>query len=155
MIVVEPKVELIWITPAAEKTIEKAGRTCYKSEAKITSDSSEKFIKKILAMGHESVLEHASASFRLICDRGVTHELVRHRLAAYSQESTRYCNYGSQISVIQPPCLGEFPSEIWHQACLAAEKAYRTPQSWNLTSNCAISIAYMLENGDCNNCELP
>jgi thymidylate synthase (FAD) len=70
------------------------------------------FIKKIIANGHESVLEHASAGFKIITDRGVTHEIVRHRLASYSQESTRYCNYskarlGNEIYVIEPPGLRE------------------------------------------------
>lgn len=76
-----------------EKVIEKAGRTCYKSEDKITNDSSVKFCEMIKSRNHMSVLEHASATFRIICDRGVTHEIVRHRHMAFSQESTRYCCY--------------------------------------------------------------
>ena len=95
MEIVKPSAELIWITPNAEQEIERAGRTCYKSEDKITDDSAGAFIRMVMKRGHESVIEHASASFRFICDRGVTHEMVRHRLAAYSQESTRYCNYGT------------------------------------------------------------
>ena len=75
------------------KKIERIGRVCYKSENRITDDSAERFVKSILDRGHESVLEHASVSVRVICDRGVTHEIVRHRVASYSQESTRYCNY--------------------------------------------------------------
>lgn len=87
--------------------IEKAGRTCYKSEDKITSESASKFVEGIMKRGHESVIEHISLSVRFICDRGVTHELVRHRLAAYSQESTRYCNYSkdkfnNQLTFILP-----------------------------------------------------
>lgn len=87
--------------------IEKAGRTCYKSEGKIGDGSAHKFIRGIIARGHESVLEHGSISVRFTVDRGVTHELVRHRLASYSQESTRYCNYGNErfdggITVCQP-----------------------------------------------------
>ncbi len=88
-------------------TIERAGRTCYKSEDKTTSDSAEKFVEKILTSGHHSVIEHAYASVRMITNRGVTHEIVRHRIASYSQESTRYCNYsksrfGEEITVILP-----------------------------------------------------
>jgi len=129
MIIVEPKVELIWITPDAEQLIEMAGRTCYKSERSITQDSAAKFIQKLIGNHHLSVIEHASASFRFICDRGVTHEMVRHRLASYSQESTRYCNYGKskfqgQIRVIEPPGLDKKSKETWEQACLYAEKAY-------------------------------
>lgn len=73
--------------------IERIGRTCYKSEDKIGPGTSRKFVKMLIERGHESVLEHASVSVSFTCDRGVSHELVRHRLASYSQESTRYCNY--------------------------------------------------------------
>ncbi len=73
--------------------IEFAGRTAYKSEDKITIGSAEKFISNILKRGHESVIEHFNITVRFITDRGVTHELVRHRLVAYTQESTRYVNY--------------------------------------------------------------
>jgi thymidylate synthase (FAD) len=78
------------------KHIERCGRTCYKSEDKITEESALIFVRKIIASGHHSVLEHVSATVRIVCDRGVSHEIVRHRLAAYSQESTRYCNYGAE-----------------------------------------------------------
>ena len=71
------------------KKIERIGRVCYKSEEKITGESAEKFINNIIRSGHESVIEHASISVRVVCDRGVTHEIVRHRIASYSQESTR------------------------------------------------------------------
>jgi len=87
---IKPSVEIISSTPDALKLIELAGRTCYKSEDKITEDSAEKFVVMILKRGHESVLEHAVASVRFVCDRGVSHELVRHRIASFSQESTRY-----------------------------------------------------------------
>lgn len=87
------------------KNIEQAGRICYKSEDKITNDSAEKFIEMLIKRRHESVLEHNSISVLVQCDRGVTHEIVRHRIASYSQESTRYCNYskdkfGKEINVI-------------------------------------------------------
>lgn len=75
------------------KGIEVAGRTCYKSEDKITEDSASKFVNMISDRGHMSVIEHKSITVKFICDRGVSHELVRHRLASFSQESTRYCNY--------------------------------------------------------------
>jgi thymidylate synthase (FAD) len=88
-------------------SIERAGRTCYKSEDKITAESAEKFVTTIIKSGHESVIEHESLSVKFICDRGVSHELVRHRLASFSQESTRYCNYSkdkfdNQITFIIP-----------------------------------------------------
>lgn len=89
------------------KKLERIGRVCYKSEGNITEDSAERFVKSIIARGHESVLEHVSISVRVICDRGVTHEIVRHRIASYSQESTRYNNYskdkyGNELTFIKP-----------------------------------------------------
>lgn len=76
--------------------IESAGRTCYKSEDKITENSAADFVCMLLKRGHLSVFEHVSLTARFICDRGITHELVRHRLCSFSQESTRYCNYGNK-----------------------------------------------------------
>jgi len=85
--------------------IERAGRTCYKSDSEYTLETAKDFASMILKRGHESVIEHEKVTVRVICDRGVTHEIVRHRLASYSQESTRYCNYsknkhGNEITVI-------------------------------------------------------
>jgi thymidylate synthase (FAD) len=107
MQVIRPKVELLWITPEPLKAIEKAGRTCYKSEEKITETSSSAFVAMLNSKEHGAMIEHASASLRFVCDRGVTHEIVRHRLASYAQESTRYCNYakekfGREIGIIMP-----------------------------------------------------
>ena len=137
MKIIEPKVELI--NPPAYSDhlslIELAGRTCYKSESKITGDSAEKFVKNILKRGHEAVIEHGSVSVRFTCDRGVSHEIVRHRLASYCQESTRYCNYGkegfgSEITVIKP-CFwnentlgGRVKKDCWKIAMRDAEDAY-------------------------------
>lgn len=92
---------------AIMEKIERAGRTCYKSEGRIGDGTAEKFIRSIIKRGHESVLEHASITVRIVCDRGVSHELVRHRIASYSQESTRYCNYngdqfGGELTFIKP-----------------------------------------------------
>lgn len=75
------------------KNIEAAGRTAYKSEDKISKDSASKFVKMIVRRGHYSVIEHESLSVRFTFDRGISHEIVRHRLASFTQESTRYCNY--------------------------------------------------------------
>lgn len=113
------------------KKIEQAGRVCYKSENKITDDSCEKFVKNLINRGHEAVLEHVSFSVKFICDRGVSHEIVRHRLASYCQESTRYCNYSKgdfhgEITVIKPFYLekGEWAYNRWKRACEFAETAY-------------------------------
>ena len=75
------------------KKLEEAGRTCYKSEDLISEDSYKPLIKHLLTSNHLSVIEHQYFSVRFICDRGVSHEIVRHRLSSFSQESTRYCNY--------------------------------------------------------------
>lgn len=111
--------------------IERCGRVCYKSEGRIAPGSAEKFVSGIIARGHEAVLEHASATVKFICDRGVTHEIVRHRLAAYCQESTRYCNYsrdgfGNEITVIRPCYLEEGTEafDAWKRACETAEESY-------------------------------
>jgi thymidylate synthase (FAD) len=110
--------------------IEAAGRTCYKSESRITTDSAKGFVKKIIDSGHHSVLEHESISVRIQCDRGITHEIVRHRIgASYSQESTRYCNYskdsfGGEIFVIQPHGLSPVARETWRAAMFDAEISY-------------------------------
>lgn len=89
------------------KKIERIGRICYKSENNIKEGSAERFVSNLINRHHESVLEHVSISVRVICDRGVSHEIVRHRLASYSQESTRYCNYannkfGNELTFIKP-----------------------------------------------------
>ena len=113
------------------RLIELSGRVCYKSEDKIDDNSHEKFIGSVIKRGHEAVIEHGIITCKIICDRGVTHEIVRHRLASYCQESTRYCNYsndkfGSEITVIKP-CFWERDSEeyqIWAQACNCAESRY-------------------------------
>ena len=89
------------------RSLELAGRVCYKSEDSMTAQSSERFVKMLISRGHESVLEHEKITIKFICDRGVSHELVRHRIASYSQESTRYCNYSkdkfdNQLTFIIP-----------------------------------------------------
>lgn len=108
------------------KNIEKYGRVSHKSEGNITSDSAKKFIQKLLSWGHESVLEHEKITVRIICDRGITHEIVRHRIAAYTQESTRYCNYTGLIQFIQPLFFKQNTQKykIWHQSCKIAAENY-------------------------------
>lgn len=113
------------------KSIEEAGRVCYKSEEKITEDSAEKFVAGIIKRGHEAVLEHEAIRVKFIVDRGVSHEIVRHRLAAYCQESTRYCNYskgkfGEEITVIEPR-FWDKDSDLmkdWRSAMRMAENHY-------------------------------
>lgn len=133
MKVIEPKVEIITPLDGDQilKTIETAGRTCYKSEGSISANSALKFVSNIIKRGHEAVLEHYSFTVRFTCDRGVSHEIVRHRLASYCQESTRYCNYSkdkfnNEITFIKPFFWSENSIEyqIWHQSCENAEKDY-------------------------------
>ncbi len=134
MQVVEPKVDEIVFHvpegyPSIEAWLEKCGRTCYKSEDKITEDSAPKFVRMIYKRGHHAMLEHAMASARISADRGLTHELVRHRIASFAQESTRYCNYskgkfGGEITVVDQPGLSLAQRTVWKQAMEAAEKSY-------------------------------
>ncbi len=93
--------------------LEEAGRTCYKSEKNIAPESADKFIRGIMKRGHHTVIEHASVTVRVICDRGISHEIVRHRLASYSQESTRYCDYNDgHVEFIIPPWVNILPGEF-------------------------------------------
>ena len=133
MKIISPDVE--FITPvdggAILKRLEQCGRVCYKSEAKITNTSAPEFVAGIIKRGHEAVLEHCSFTVKFICDRGISHEIVRHRVASYCQESTRYCNYskdgfGSEITVIMPCFLDKDSTayRYWFWACSQAEETY-------------------------------
>ena len=111
--------------------IEKIGRVCYKSEELITEDSAETVVRNILKRGHESVIEHEKISVKMVCDRGVTHEIVRHRVASYSQESTRYCNYqkdkfGNELTFIKPVFWSEDSEEyaVWKHMMQQCEEQY-------------------------------
>ena len=133
MKIVEPYFEILHMADGDEilRLLELAARTCYKSEDKISDGTAAPFLRRILKTGHESVIEHVSATVRLICDRGVTHEIVRHRLCSFSQESTRYANYakakfGNEITVIRPFFWeeGSVPFQEWKQAMEACERVY-------------------------------
>lgn len=115
------------------KPIETAGRVCYKSESNITDDSCITFCKNILGRGHEAVIEHSQLSVRFTVDRAIANELVRHRIASYCQESTRYVNYskekfGNEIKVIGPDedilPMGSDNYNFWWSACKSAEESY-------------------------------
>ncbi len=106
MEIIEPSVSIMDVVDETQilTKLELCGRNAYKSENKITKDSAMRFVRGLIKSGHRSVLEHVSLTVRIICDRGVTHELVRHRIASYTQESTRYCNYSKKgIMFIRPP----------------------------------------------------
>ena len=133
MKIIQPSFEILDVINAEDilKKIEAIGRVCYKSEDKIKADSAEEFISKIIKSGHESVIEHEKLSVKVICDRGITHEIVRHRIASYSQESTRYCNYagekfGKELTFIKP-CFWSVDDEkyqIWEQTMSRLEEVY-------------------------------
>lgn len=113
------------------KKIEICGRVCYKSEDRITEDSARTFVANILKGGHESVIEHEKVTVLIVCDRGVTHELVRHRIASYSQESTRYCNYSkdkfnNELTFIKPCYWEENDSRflMWKNQMCEIERTY-------------------------------
>lgn len=120
--------------------LERCGRVCYKSEDRIVEGSAEKFLANIVKRGHEAVLEHFSFTVKFTLDRGVSHEIVRHRMASYCQESTRYCNYskdgfGNEITVIEP-CFFEKGSPewtLWKNACEVSERYYFNLLDWNRT----------------------
>jgi thymidylate synthase (FAD) len=114
------------------KLIEKAGRTSYKSEEKITAHSYDKFIRDIIKRGHEAVIEFGSMTVKFVTDRGVSHELVRHRMSSFVQESTRYCNYdydrfGREITVVKPSAWdswSESQQDWWEGSLKYAELNY-------------------------------
>lgn len=129
------------------KHIEACARTCYKSEKNTSSDSGAKLVRALIKSGHEAMLEHCSISVKFICDRGVSHEIVRHRIASFAQESTRYCNYvkddfGSEITVIKPMFLEEGTDGWYHwkNSCEEAEKAYFNMLDWGCTPQEARSV---------------
>lgn len=113
------------------QSIEVAARTCYKSEANINDGSAAKLVRGLIRHGHEAMLEHASITVRFTVDRGVSHELVRHRMASFAQESTRYCNYGlsgfgTEITFIRPCYMDKNSAAfaIWKRHMQQAEDAY-------------------------------
>jgi len=130
MKIIESSYEIMSFTPDLEKLIELAGRVCYKSEERITEGSHVPFINRMHDSKHESVLEHGAITVRFITDRGISHEMVRHRISSFSQESTRYCNYGKadEITVIDPrvafPDMTDRQYQLWLYAMQEAEAKY-------------------------------
>lgn len=149
MRIIEPSVKIITPIdgPAILKHIEQVGRVCYKSEDKIAEESAEKFVAGIIRRGHEAVIEHFNITVKFITDRGISHEIVRHRLASYAQESSRYCNYGQErfgeeITVVKP---SDIPSEglefdIWEEAMEHAERNYFRLLTWGCKPQTARSV---------------
>lgn len=129
MKIIDPSYEILRIDDL--KLVELAGRTCYKSEAAITDESADKFVRNLIKSGHETPLEQGFMTVKFIVDRGISHEIVRHRLASMNQESTRYCNYssgkfGNELTFILPVFYRDRPElmEHWAQSMMEAEQAY-------------------------------
>jgi thymidylate synthase (FAD) len=142
MRILEPSVRLLWVTPRVLRTLERVARICYRSEDLIGPGTDEKLIRRLIAAKHEAMLEHASLSVLITCDRGITHELVRHRIASFAQESTRYVNYaptgrGRGVKVVLPsiPELAA-PDPLIRGARLKAlailrQHAYQSEEAYN------------------------
>ena len=133
MKIIKPSVEIMSKFSGLEvaKHIELCGRSCYNSCDLITEDSYKSFLKSILRKEHESVVEHFSVTVKFTGSRGFSHQLVRHRIASYSQQSMRYCNFsrskfGSEIKFIKPPKIQRNTQEfvIWQKQVEGAERAY-------------------------------
>jgi len=157
MLLVKPSYEILTKTNGMDilGRIEAAGRTCYKSEEKITSISAIQFVERIIKSKHHSQIEHESISVRFIIDRGVSHELVRHRLCAFSQESTRYCDYaGGHITFVVPPWVeqgqpeefmttrikGFGPVIEWKNGLLDTEYRYKALRNFGWTPQQARAV---------------
>ena len=127
MIFVKPSIEFMDMNSMGVKLIELAARNCYKSEDKIGEGTAEEMVRKLLKRGHEAMIEFGWLCYRVICNRGVTHELVRHRLNSYAQESTRYCNYKGGVSIIVPPWVDLPATTQGHKVWLDEENRF---QGW-------------------------
>jgi len=125
--IIQPLIEIL--TPIDGdyilKFLEQCGRTCYKSEDKITEDSAEKFVRALIKSGHESVIEHYSITVKVVCSRAISHQIVRHRIGSYSQESQRYVSYKDGIEVIERPGLKGEALKEWEGAQQRSIDSYR------------------------------
>lgn len=149
---IKPSYEIL--TPIDGKEIlqhlEKIGRVCYKSEERITDTSHMDFIKMIIKNGHEAMIEHFSFGVKFICNRGVTHELVRHRLASWAQESTRYCNYGKLgVTFIIPSWMNEHDSNILLNQGSVVLKGLSNLDESMLSPQAMKWAKFMSESADC------
>ena len=148
MKIIKPRVFITEFDPTEiMRSLEAKARLCYRSFDNISSDSADRLVRNLIKRGHEAMIEHESLHIQFVCDRGVTHEIVRHRLGAYAQESTRYCNYasdklGGELTVIEPFFFSNEPQyyNLWYCACAAAESAYLELLSQGATPQEARSV---------------
>lgn len=145
MKIIEPSVKLERDFDGEDvmKFLERCGRVCYKSEANITETSATQFVRNLIKRGHESVLEHFSCTFRIICDRGVMAELTRHRHKSFSVESTRYCDYKGGVKFISPFAQDTANFISWENQMIQAERAYQNLRANGATPEQARSVLPM------------
>jgi len=142
MKIIDPSYEILTPIDGKEilQTVEKIARTCYKSEDKISEGTAEKMIGNLIKNGHEAMIEFFDITVKFIHNRGFSHEMVRHRLCSFAQESTRYCNYSAdkfrnEITVIRPYWFADlqtqtdqperrYSSEYWHNCMVVIEETY-------------------------------
>lgn len=146
MKIIKPSYEIVNISHNEPlQFIEQIGRVCYKSESNINNESAQKFVATLIKNGHEAMIEHVYVTIKFICDRGISHEIVRHRIASYAQESTRYCNYSkdkfdNELTFIEPSFWNDYDENMinkpntylyekwqyarWAKACKSSEKIY-------------------------------
>lgn len=129
--------------------LEKIARKCYKSEDKISEngESAKRLVGSLIKSKHEAMLEHMSLSVLFICDRGISHEIVRHRMASFAQESTRYCNYskgkfGGEVTFVRPYNMNSDSTEfaIWESTMLTAERNYMELLNHGISPQIARSV---------------
>jgi thymidylate synthase (FAD) len=130
MKVIEQTHELISLPDNLLETLEKAGRTCYKSEARITQDSAPKFVDMLVRKKHHAMIEFGDIIVRLTTNRGVTHEMVRHRLCSFAQESTRYVKYDGKMAFIRPVWSDKGLLGQWDQDGAIPERLAQGDQIW-------------------------
>lgn len=142
MIIVPQSSTFVWMTPNPLETIESAGRVAWKSEGKSGPGTAEPFVRSLIKRKHEAVLEHASMSYLFVTDRGVSHELVRHRIISPTQESTRYCDYAKagEIAVIEPPGVEGDALNGWKACMQYAERGYAYLRAAGLSPQIARSV---------------
>jgi len=128
MKLIEQSYEIISLPENLLETLEQAGRTCYKSENKITKESSPKFVKMLIDSGHHAMIEFGDIIVKFITNRGVTHEIVRHRLSSFAQESTRYVRYDKSMEFIKPVWFDEctpYDIDVFKNFLVDAELTYK------------------------------
>jgi len=148
MQIIEPSFKIIAPNPFNEKKImkfiEEQGRVCYRSHYKAGEDTAKLFTKKIIQNGHHSVLEHVNFTIQFVCDRGVSHELVRHRFTSISQQSTRYVNYaGEEIKFVRPYGYEDWDQNqkrLWLFAMSKCEDTYKEMVKSGLTPQQARAV---------------